>query len=948
MRTPDRAAALWLVALLGCGGATPAPVTVAPAAVAPDTTRRAPVAPPEPLKFPLKEPILPPQQAFMAGMMPLRSTGADTFRAQRPTFDGRGVIIGILDSGVDPGLPGFRFTSTGETKLLDLRDFSGEGRIDLHAVTPSPDGAVGVNEKSLTGFGRVARLAAPPYYGGMLRELPLGRAPAADLNVNGRNTDSFPVIVAKSTTGWFSVTDTDGDGSLENEAPIYDYAVSGQLFSYARGATKNGARAMSLAVNFAEESGRPVLDFFFDNSGHGSHVAGIAAGRGMFGIEGFDGVAPGAHLLALKISNNARGGISVTGSMLRAMNYAADFAVRRGMPLVLNMSFGVGNENEGHAAMDSLVNEFALKHPGVVFVISAGNDGPGLSTLGFPGSASLAISACALFPGVFAQPPDAETPVPPDVMGWWSARGGELAKPDICAPGVAYSNVPPWHVGEEIIGGTSMAAPHVSGLAALLQSALVQQGGRAARAVDLKGALVATASPLPGTTPIDQGTGVPNVGAAYRWLVSAHQAGVYEVRAHADGGNQSTGSAAYRRGGLASDADTVQQFTIGSVGGQPAARLLLKSDVPWIRTPASVEFHGGPETVTLVYDAAQLTRPGLHVGTVWARSATDTLGGPLLWLTNTIIVPSPMDQPLRVRETLPAGRLARYFVNLDAASGGLTAHLSVPGDRTSATLYVFEPDGKPHRGGGSAEAGEDSTNVTLRVHGNDVVPGVYEVAVLAPPNGPSRFTLDLGVPRVAVFPGDSPRQLMVKNLGTAETSTTVRFDLAGAARDTLLTGSGSRPARLKVETPAWADRLVVDVSFDPQLWNSVTDFGLSVFDAAGQLISEGPMNYAFTRQVVKLDEAHRGVALEIELFPAFAHFTPPATWTSRLRVAFLAPAPFQLPANGAPIALAPGGSAPIAPPDLVSPLAAPEGYRPLLRTTAKPADGVPAVRQDPW
>src|SRR4029077_18537213 len=139
-----------------------------------------------------------------------------------------------------------------------------------------------------------------------------------------------------------------------------------------RGKEKAPTRGQSLAINLAEENGHPILDFFFDNSGHGSHVAGIAAGHNMFGLAGFDGVAPGAQLLGLKISNNARGGISVTGSMLRAMNYAADYAGRRGLPLVLNLSCGVGNEVEGGAVIDSLVNEFSLKHPDVLFVISAG------------------------------------------------------------------------------------------------------------------------------------------------------------------------------------------------------------------------------------------------------------------------------------------------------------------------------------------------------------------------------------------------------------------------------------------------------------------------------------------------------------------------------------------------------------------------------------------------
>src|SRR5439155_27020190 len=103
----------------------------------------------------------------------------------------------------------------------------------------------------------------------------------------------------------------------------------------------------------------------------------------------------------------------------------------------------------------------------------------GLSTLGFPGSADLALSVGASYPGVFTQPPQQGAPPPHDVMGWFSSRGGELAKPDILAPGVAFSTVPRWDTGNEIKRRISMSAPHASGLAACLISALVQEGRRA-------------------------------------------------------------------------------------------------------------------------------------------------------------------------------------------------------------------------------------------------------------------------------------------------------------------------------------------------------------------------------------------------------------------------------------------------------------------------------------
>ena len=120
------------------------------------------------------QPAVDPAVAHLLGLMPLKSTGVDVFRSLHPTYDGRGVLIAILDSGIDPGVPGLITTSTGAPKIIELRDFSGEGRV---ALTPFP----APTESDMKGAGRIGRLTtATTWYRGVFRELPLGRPPAAD------------------------------------------------------------------------------------------------------------------------------------------------------------------------------------------------------------------------------------------------------------------------------------------------------------------------------------------------------------------------------------------------------------------------------------------------------------------------------------------------------------------------------------------------------------------------------------------------------------------------------------------------------------------------------------------------------------------------------------------------------------------------------------------------
>src|SRR5215213_7664079 len=406
-RTPMpwfRCSLLAFLLALACAPKGPDPETPAPVKpnIDPGRVSTSPPETPPPGKEPEAEesaqPMVPPEAAYSHGWMALGSTGVERFLQQHPTYDGRGVIIGILDTGVDPGVAGLMKTSTDAPKLLDLRDFSQEGSVPLKPVTPSGD-SIEIGGKRLAGFGRVAALnASGPYLGGSIRELPLGDSPGADLNGNGSSTDTLPILVTRATDGWVLLADTDGDGSLAGERPVHDYLVARESFGWAQ---KGRPARLNLAVNFSSGPGTPQLDLVFDSYSHGTHVAGIAAGHDMYGVTGFNGVAPGAQLLGLKIANSAQGSITTTGSLVRAAEYSIRFAQQRRLPLVLNLSFGVGNEIEGTARADAMVDSVLAANPAVVFVVSAGNDGPGLSTMGIPGSAQKGISVGATLPSSF-------------------------------------------------------------------------------------------------------------------------------------------------------------------------------------------------------------------------------------------------------------------------------------------------------------------------------------------------------------------------------------------------------------------------------------------------------------------------------------------------------------------------------------------------------------------
>jgi hypothetical protein len=582
--------------------------------------------------------------------------------------------------------------------------------------------------------------------------------------------------------------------------------------------------------------------------------------------------------------------------------------------------------------IDSLMNAFLLAHPDVVFTVSAGNEGPGLSTMGFPGSADLALTVGALEPGAFTRAPQPGTP-PPDRMGWWSSRGGDVGKPDVVAPGQAFSTVPRWNLGDEIKSGTSMAAPHVAGLVARLRSALAQENRRAP-AADIMQALRATAAPLAGWTTVDAGRGVPRLEAAYQWLIAGHQGSRYVVRT-AEGA-----PAALRREGFVRPGDTLQVFTVTHADGLRAAQFRLSSDAPWLSVPALVTSNARRTSIIVGYRPALLPGPGMYVGTITARNPSDSVAGPLFTLVNTVVVPYDLSsRPVEdAGRAVGAGRVQRYFLRSPVAGRTLRFRVSLGDVDEEALVQLYDPSGRP------ASSDPDSlvqvgygksSSVVVEVPAEDMLPGVYELDVINPGTDRVTASVQAELAPVAVTP-QTNGTLEAMNPGVATASLEARAALVGAQRGATVAGRGASAESLAVTVPDWATRAEVLVEMPREQWEWFTDFGLTVFDSAGQQVDAAPLNYARGRLTYSVSPRLAGHPAVIELYPAFARENAASPWQASVRIRFFRDSSEAL---GGPQLLNVVAGGRIVLPAALLPFGLPDGLDPLVQWRLSPVRG---------
>jgi len=240
-----------------------------------------------------------------------------------------------------------------------------------------------------------------------------------------------------------------------------------------------------------------------DDNGHGTHVAGIAAGTGAASDGKYRGVAPAASLYIAKVLD-ANGSGAMSGVMA-----GIEWAVDQGAH-VINLSLGSAGPCDGTDALSTLCDE-AVQQYGVVVCTAAGNAGPASATVGSPGCARWVITIGAVddndrVTNFSSRGPTSDGRVKPDIVfpgaGIVSAQANGTALGPVVAPGYVE------------LSGTSMATPHATGSVALLLQASPQLTPN-----QVKWALLTTALEL-GETPNVQGSGRGDVWAAYQKIIS--------------------------------------------------------------------------------------------------------------------------------------------------------------------------------------------------------------------------------------------------------------------------------------------------------------------------------------------------------------------------------------------------------------------------------------------
>ena len=846
--------------------------------------------------------------------------GAKKFIEKNPQNNGKDVVIIILDTGVDMGVPGLKSLPDGGVKVIDAQDFSGEGDVYYDKAEFGEEN----NQKFLSAPGNIRlfnydKLPLQPvdsiFYIGVLHEEKFKNTVIPDINNNGKEDDDFGFIVLKSKEGWIAYIDLDGDGNLDDEQAVWNYKEKHQALQF-RGRDQNSNKNLAtFAINIFPQENR--INFHYDGSSHGTHVAGIAAGYKLNGQEGLNGIAPGAKIISLKIGDcTLAGGATTTGSMLKAYEYGIDFAKSYDGPVVFNMSFGIGSEIEGYASMEFSLDQLLLENEKVLFCVSAGNEGPGISSVGLPAAANHVLTVGALNSKASARDVYGAN-IDRDKIFVFSSRGGELNKPDIVTPGSASSTVPPYSKRENK-WGTSMASPQATGAIALLMSAAYHDGLPLVGAL-FKKAVINSARPLDDYTMLDQGAGVIYVPEAYNYYKKYIQRNehknfvYYRIETLNPMDEDHPARAAYwRLGKYAPDKHHKQTFKISpefrdSWNADQRNNFYrafdLVADKSWIKVNRKSTYIKGekPARVEVYFDQKQLQKPGLYTGKIvayrkeWSNKKMNKEFE--LWCTyvNPLVGNEQNHYLIKSdRLKINPGDVQRIFFEIPVQATAATIHLFTVGNNyANVRAYLFDPQGREIEQY-TRLTSEYETQETIRLSGDELEYGIYELDLYADfrSEEPSYCTYLINFSGLKISP-DPIRWLRISNGDNPRGSISVfnYFDRPVLCQLNGEISGWNRIDQVEEESTLYQkdftvgseiEKVEFEIELPADVFNLMTDFAINIKNYDGKILKADGLTYR-KKKIVFVPPASGDYYLE--LIPAFATHSA-QYWTATIKESY--------------------------------------------------------------
>ncbi|MEU6066205.1 S8 family serine peptidase [Streptomyces sp. NPDC047082] len=809
---------------------------------------------------------------------PSFETGAVDFVKEHPKADGRGITIGILDSGVDLGHPALQKTTTGERKIVDW----------VTATDPIVDSdqtwrpmVTSVSGPSFSYGGRTWTAPAGSYQISTFKEsYTTGGDAAGDANRDGDTTDSWGVLY-DAAAGTVTV-DLNNNYDFSDDTPMKPYKDGYQIGYFG---TDNPATDVVERQPFVVQIRKDVpMDPYggswvgkkadFVNIGvieseHGTHVAGITSANGLFGGR-MNGAAPGAKIVSSRACTWTGGctNVALTEGMI-------DLVANRGVDIV-NMSIGgLPALNDGNNARAELYTRLIDTY-GVQLVISAGNSGPGANTIGDPGLADKVISVGAgisreTWAANYGSAVEKKYALLP-----FSSRGPREDggfTPTLVAPGAAINTTQTWLPGSPVaeagyslpagysmLQGTSMASPQAAGASALLLSAAKQKDITLTPA-DLRTALTSTAHHIKGVQAYEEGSGRIDIVDAWDAIRDEATAHEYTVKAPVDTAidfalkTPGFGTGLYdREGGLKAGQKKTYDVTITRTSGPDRA---LWHELNFVNNAGDTFRIVGDDMVKLPLNQPVTVKVQAAPRSAGIKSAILEVDDPRTegvdkQILTTVVVSTPVGYTYSASSSVQRNSSQSYFLNVPAGAKSLEVAMSGLKDKSQTRFIAIHPYGVP----------VDNTSTPFcynnYLNGNGCKPdvrsyadpqaGVWEIEVESRRTSPlldNPYKLDVSVLGAAFDPGTvTVPEAKVGTPAAVSWKVTNKY----AALDGKLVGGplGSsktaRPSIKEGETrtttvtvPEGAKSLDVAIG---GVSDTAADLDLTVYDASGKQVAQ--------------------------------------------------------------------------------------------------------------